>query len=251
MGRPLPGYRVVLLDADGQEADQGEIALPLGDRPLGLMAGYLGHDARGTTATAGEYYRTGDVAERDADGYITYIGRADDVFKSSDYRISPFELESALVEHPLIAEAAVVPSPDAMRLAVPKAFLVLRGATPSADVARSSASCAAAPVGLAGAPAGILRVAEDDLGKIRRVELRALEEQRFATRIVVRASAEFWGRTSRSQSHASLGRLAGVLHSRRRKVSCLENARCDSTGFFRKFRKVPPGALADWNSVRR
>jgi len=190
MGRPLPGYRVVLLDADGQEAAQGEIALPLGDRPLGLMAGYAG----ATAATAGAYYRTGDVAERDADGYITYIGRADDVFKSSDYRISPFELESALIEHPLIAEAAVVPSPDAMRLAVPKAFLVLRGATPSADVARE-----------------IFRFVRERLpsykrvrrlefaelpktisGKIRRVELRTLEEQRFAEGTVVRASAEFW-----------------------------------------------------------
>ena len=190
MGRPLPGYRIVLLDADGQEAAQGEIALPLGDRPLGLMAGYAG----ATAATAGAYYRTGDVAERDADGYITYIGRADDVFKSSDYRISPFELESALVEHPLIAEAAVVPSPDAMRLAVPKAFLVLRGAAPSADVARE-----------------IFRFVRERLpsykrvrrlefaelpktisGKIRRVELRTLEEQRFAEGTLVRASTEFW-----------------------------------------------------------
>lgn len=194
MGRPLPGYRVVLLDADGREADQGEIALPLGDRPLGLMAGYLGHDARGTAATAGDYYRTGDVAERDADGYITYIGRADDVFKSSDYRISPFELESALVEHPLIAEAAVVPSPDAMRLAVPKAFLVLRGATPSADVARDIFRFLRERL-----PSykRVRRLEFSELpktisGKIRRVELRALEEQRFATGIVVRASTEFW-----------------------------------------------------------
>jgi acetyl-CoA synthetase len=194
MGRPLPGYRVVLLDPDGHETNQGEISLPLGNRPLGLMAGYLGEDDHARAATAGAYYRTGDVAERDADGYITYIGRADDVFKSSDYRISPFELESALVEHPLIAEAAVVPSPDSMRLAVPKAFLVLRGVTPSADVAREIFRFLRERL-----PSykRVRRLEFSDLpktisGKIRRVELRALEEQRFAEGIVVRASTEFW-----------------------------------------------------------
>ena len=103
---------------------------------MGLMVGYLDDESRSGGAMAGGYYRTGDVAMRDADGYITYVGRADDVFKSSDYRISPFEIESALIEHPLVAEAAVVPSPDAMRLSVPKAFCVLRGdAVPSRDTA--------------------------------------------------------------------------------------------------------------------
>ena len=198
MGRPLPGYRVVLLDAEGRESDQGEIALPLGgpfeQRPLGLMAGYLGDEARAAAATADGYYRTGDVAERDADGYITYIGRADDVFKSSDYRISPFELESALVEHPLIAEAAVVPSPDVMRLSVPKAFVVLRGVAPSADAAREIFRFV-----LERLPAykRVRRLEFTELpktisGKIRRVELRVLEEQRFATGVIERAPDEFW-----------------------------------------------------------
>ena len=77
------------------------------------------------------YYRTVDVASRDGDGYYWYIGRADDVFKSSDYRISPFELESALIEHEAVAEAAVVPSPDAVRLAVPKAFIMLKAGLPA------------------------------------------------------------------------------------------------------------------------
>jgi acetyl-CoA synthetase len=86
----------------------------------------------------GGFYRTGDIARRNADGSITYVGRADDVFKASDYRISPFELESVLIEHPAVAEAAVVPSPDALRLAVPKAFVVLRaGHAPDATTARS------------------------------------------------------------------------------------------------------------------
>jgi acetyl-CoA synthetase len=124
MGRPLPGYRIVLLDAEGLEADEGEIAIPLNPRPLGLMQGYQSDDGA-LKAIEGAYYRTGDVATRDAHGFITYVGRNDDVFKSSDYRLSPFELESALIEHPSVTEAAVVPAPDAARLAVPKAYLAL------------------------------------------------------------------------------------------------------------------------------
>ena len=124
MGRPLPGYRVALLDAEGLEADEGEIAIPLNPRPVGLMRGY--QDDEGTLRPVeGAYYRTGDVATRDASGFITYVGRADDVFKSIDYRLSPFELESALIEHPAVAEAAVVPAPDPARLTVAKAFVVL------------------------------------------------------------------------------------------------------------------------------
>jgi acetyl-CoA synthetase len=187
MGRPLPGYRVVLLDSHGEPSSEGEISLPLtaggvADRPLGLMVGYLDEESRAAGAMAGGYYRTGDVAVRDADGYITYVGRADDVFKSSDYRISPFEIESALIEHPLVAEAAVVPSPDAVRLSVPKAFCVLRGdATPSRDVAldifqfvrdRLPAYKRVRRLEFAELPKTIS-------GKIRRVELRLLEQRRF------------------------------------------------------------------------
>jgi acetyl-CoA synthetase len=111
MGRPLPGYRIALADADGALSDQGEICIALDPPPTGLMRGYQSDDGEVRTLE-GTLYRTGDVAERDAEGYITYIGRADDVFKSSDYRLSPFELESALVEHEAVAEAAVVPAPD-------------------------------------------------------------------------------------------------------------------------------------------
>ena len=195
MGRPIPGYRVVLVDPATGEAgvEEGEICLDLAERPLGLMVGYYGDDDRNVDAMAGGFYHTGDVGSRDADGYITYVGRADDVFKASDYRISPFELESVLIEHPAVAEAAVVPSPDPLRLAVPKAYVVLAaGHEPSEDTARS-----------------ILEFARDNLapykrirrlefaelpktisGKIRRVELRGRERDLHADETAA-ASGEF------------------------------------------------------------
>jgi acetyl-CoA synthetase len=193
MGRPLPGYRIALLDEHDRETDEGEIALPLDPPPLGLMQGYLDEASRSTGAHRGGYYRTGDIASRDADGYITYVGRADDVFKSSDYRISPFELESAIVEHPDIAEAAVVPSPDPMRLSVPKAFVVVRGGTePTRALAlrlfqflrdRLPRYKRIRCIEFAELPKTIS-------GKIRRVELRALEVSRRAGG--ARVELEFW-----------------------------------------------------------
>ncbi|NHI06249.1 acetyl-coenzyme A synthetase [Streptomyces sp. KO7888] len=139
MGRPSPGYRVELLDpvTGAPGADEGEIALDLSARPVGLMTGYHGDPDRTAEAMAGGYYRTGDIGARDEDGYLTYVGRADDVFKASDYKISPFELESALLEHEAVAEAAVVPAPDELRLAVPKAYVVLAaGWEPGPDTAK-------------------------------------------------------------------------------------------------------------------
>ncbi|MER6027560.1 AMP-binding protein [Streptomyces sp. NPDC001851] len=139
MGRPSPGYRVELLDpvSGAPGATEGEIALDLSERPVGLMTGYHGDPDRTAEAMAGGYYRTGDIAVRDEDGYLVYIGRADDVFKASDYKISPFELESALLEHEAVAEAAVVPAPDELRLAVPKAYVVLaEGYEPGPDTAK-------------------------------------------------------------------------------------------------------------------
>jgi acetyl-CoA synthetase len=138
MGRPLPGYRVEILDAQGQPAAEGEICVDLSADPRGLMLEYAGDAAANAASRRGGWYHTGDVAARDEEGYITYVGRSDDVFKASDYRISPFELESVLIRHPAVAEAAVVPSPDPMRLAVPKAFIALAaGYQPCEEVARS------------------------------------------------------------------------------------------------------------------
>ncbi|MQY05667.1 AMP-binding protein [Actinomadura macrotermitis] len=179
MGRAVPGYEVALVDPlTGKTGDEGEICLDLSARPLGLMTGYHGDEERTAEAMAGGFYHTGDIGSRDADGYITYVGRADDVFKASDYKISPFELESALIEHPAVAEAAVVPSPDPVRLAVPKAYVTLAaGWAPDAGTARSIFAHSRERL----SPYKRVRLLEfGELpktvsGKIRRVELRASE----------------------------------------------------------------------------
>ncbi len=192
MGRPLPGYRVALHDPSGMPQREGEISLTLNPRPTGLMQGYQG-DGDTVLPISGAVYRSGDIASVDDDDYLTYVGRADDVFKSSDYRISPFELESVLIEHPAVAEAAVVPSPDPMRLAVPKAFVALApGQTPDRDTALSifrHCRAALAPF------KRVRRLEFAELpktisGKIRRVELRRAEAaNRNADQ---RAALEFW-----------------------------------------------------------
>ncbi len=163
---------------------EGEICLDLSQQPVPLMTGYQGDPERHAAATAGGWYHTGDVASVDADGYITYVGRTDDVFKASDYKISPFELESVLIEHVAVAEAAVVPSPDPVRLAVPKAYVALvAGYEPSAEVARSILAHCRAKL----APwQRVRRIEFYELpktisGKIRRVELRGREEELDAT----------------------------------------------------------------------
>lgn len=179
MGRPLPGYTVALLDLDDNEAEEGEIAIDLRhSRPAGLMTEYRDDADRMAQALHDGYYRTGDVASRDGDGYYWYVGRADDVFKSSDYRISPFELESILIEHDSVAEAAVVPEPDSLRLNVPKAYIVLRpGITPDAEAARTLFTFCRERM----SPFKRIRALEfaelpkTISGKIRRVELRAHE----------------------------------------------------------------------------
>jgi acetyl-CoA synthetase len=192
MGRPLPGYRVALLDPDDRPAGEGEISVVLTDAPLGLMLGYQCEAERTADVMRAGHYHTGDTAVRDKDGYYFYIGRNDDVFKSSDYRISPFELESVMVEHPAVLEAAVVPSPEALRLSVPKAFITLRqGLEPSRELAASIFEFSRAKL----APyKRIRRIEFTELpktisGKIRRVELRHKEAARTSP---VRGKTEFW-----------------------------------------------------------
>ncbi len=178
MGRPLPGYRVALLDVDDRPAQEGEIALALAPAPLGLMLCYENDAAKTADVMRGGHYHTGDTARVDEEGYYFYVGRNDDVFKSSDYRISPFELESVLIEHPDVLEAAIVPSPDPVRLAVPKAFIALRpGVEPTRELAAAIFAFARDRL----APyQRIRRIAFTELpktisGKIRRVELRKAE----------------------------------------------------------------------------
>ena len=206
MGRPLPGYTVALLDVEGVPAEQGELCLELRERPVGLMQGYLDDPGKTAEVMRGGYYHTGDVAERDAEGYLTYVGRMDDVFKASDYRISPFELESVLIEHAAVAEAAVVPSPDALRLAVPKAFVVLAaGTTPCAEVAAAIlAHCRERVPPFK----RIRRIEFAELpktvsGKIRRVDLRRCEETRALAD--GRRAHEYW-----EEDFAQPGRATGA-----------------------------------------
>ncbi|PPJ02002.1 AMP-dependent synthetase [Nocardia nova] len=184
MGRPMPGVPVVLVDpVTGAPAEEGEICLDLSAHPVNLMNGYLQDPERNAAVMEGGYYHTGDVAARDDDGYITYIGRTDDVFKSSDYKVSPFELESVLIEHPAVVEAAVVPQPDDTRLAVPKAYVTLAaGWKPDRETARAILEYARDHL------APYLRVRRIEFtelpktisGKIRRVELRQREEAAHA-----------------------------------------------------------------------
>jgi acetyl-CoA synthetase len=192
MGRAAPGYRIALLDDDGHAREEGEICVALEDRPVAVMPGYIDDRERTANVMRHGHYHTGDVAMRDADGYYTYVGRNDDVFKCSDYRISPFELESLLIEHECVMEAAVVPSPDPQRLSVPKAFVVLRqGFEPTRETALSilrfvRTQCSPFK--------RVRRLEFAELpktvsGKIRRVELRGVELQRS---MQARRPQEFW-----------------------------------------------------------
>jgi acetyl-CoA synthetase len=193
MGRPLPGCPIVLVDLRGKLADEGEICVDLAQQPLALMSGYADDPERNTGAMLDGYYHTGDIASRDADGYLTYVGRMDDVFKSSDYRISPFELESVLIEHAAVSEAAIVPSPHPLRLCVPKAFVELvAGVSPDAETALSIFQHARTRL----SPFKRIRrlqfapLPKTISGKIRRVDLRQAEAGRPAE--AARNELEFW-----------------------------------------------------------
>ena len=194
MGRVLPGYRIELLDIEGNVSDEGEICVSLPEKPVPVMPGYLADPVNTATVMTGGFYHAGDIARRDSRGYFTYVGRNDDVFKCSDYKISPFELESLLIEHEAVVEAAVVPSPDAQRLSVPKAFVILAvGHLPSQETAASILKFVrdrTSPF------KRIRRIEFSDLpktvsGKIRRVDLRRSELARELS-AGARNDREFW-----------------------------------------------------------
>jgi acetyl-CoA synthetase len=193
MGRPLPGYQVAVVDLNDKACEEGEVTVKLEPCPTGLMTGYMDDPERTTAAMQNKLYHTGDQAMLDEDGYFYFVGRGDDVFKSSDYRISPFELESALMEHPLVAEVAIVPSSDPIRTNVPKAFItMIAGVQPTQEVAREILLFAKEKL------AAYKRVRKLEFrelpktisGKIRRAELRKMEAQRV--REGKRGDLEFW-----------------------------------------------------------
>ncbi|KUF06843.1 AMP-dependent synthetase [Leucobacter sp. G161] len=188
MGKPLPGVDIVLIDPmTGEESDEGEACLRLGPedggkgaaRPVNLMTGYYGNPEATADAMAGGFYHTGDVAQRDEHGSLTFVGRTDDIFKASDFKVSPFEVESVLLEHDFVAEAAVVGCPDDTRLNVTKAYVSL-----PADVAATEETARAILVHARKALPAYMRVRRVEFfalpkttsGKIRRVELRQREE---------------------------------------------------------------------------
>lgn len=190
MGKPLPGVPVALVEPSTGDVvhgvGEGEICIDLSANPVTLMTGYHGDQDRNSAAMAGGYYHTGDVASRGENGYITYVGRTDDVFKASDYKVSPFELESVLIEHPAVAEAAVVPAPDDIRLAVPKAYIGLApGYEGSAETAESILTYAREhlPPYLRVRRLEFFELPKTISGKIRRVELRHREEEHVSERV--------------------------------------------------------------------
>jgi acetyl-CoA synthetase len=192
-GKAAPGHEIVLLDADGKESDDGEICVRLNPRPISIMAGYVDDPQRTAIIMENDCYHTGDIASRDKGGYYTYVGRTDDVFKCSDYRLSPFELESALIEHNAIAEAAVIPVPDEIRWNIPKAYITLKpGIVPTRALAQEIFAFIRQRLG---PYKRIRRIEFSELpktisGKIRRAQLRNFEKEERPT--ATRRELEFW-----------------------------------------------------------
>jgi acetyl-CoA synthetase len=184
MGRPLPGVEAAIVRRTGDDSVevlgpdvQGELAL----RPgwPSMFRGYLNDEARYRKCFAGGYYLTGDLARRDRDGYFWFVGRADDVIKSSGHLIGPFEVESVLLEHPAVAEAGVIGKPDPVAFEIVKAFVALKdGCTPSDDLALELIGFARTRLGAAVAPreiAFVRGVPRNRAGKIMRRLLKARE----------------------------------------------------------------------------
>ncbi len=180
MGKPTPGHDVGIVDDDGQPCARGVVGnIALRGRPPSLFAGYYRNDAETAATRRGEWYLTGDRAQVDDDGYYWFVGRSDDVISSGAYRIGPFEVESALLEHPAVAESAVVGSPDADRGNIVKAFVVLRpGCVASPQLVRElqdHCKRVTAPYKYPREIEFVSELPKTRSGKIRRVELRQSE----------------------------------------------------------------------------
>jgi acyl-coenzyme A synthetase/AMP-(fatty) acid ligase len=180
MGQPTPGFELALLDRDLHvlpDGEEGEIAIRVKpNRPLGLFREYWRNPDENAARFRGDWYMTGDTARRDPDGYYWFVGRADDVIKSAGYRIGPFEVESALIEHPAVLEAAVVGKADEVRCQIVKAFVVLRkGHSPSESLtAELQEHCkrVTAPYKYPREIEFVSELPKTTSGKIRRVDLR-------------------------------------------------------------------------------
>ncbi|MDP6708551.1 MAG: acyl--CoA ligase [Alphaproteobacteria bacterium] len=181
MGKPVPGLVIDIVDDDGNVLEDdavGHIAVKLTEPwPLGLFHGYMGDDAATAKSFHDGWYFTGDTATRDADGYIWFVGRDDDIISSAGYRISPFEVESALVEHEAVAESAVVGKPDELRGEIVKAFVTLApGFEPSDALTQEIQDFVKGHTAPYKYPREIVyreALPKTISGKIRRVELRA------------------------------------------------------------------------------
>lgn len=208
LGKPLPGFHVELVDELTEEVitgpGTGQVALRLDQKPVGLTPGYYLDDERNMQAFGSDLYLTGDLMSRDANGVYSYVGRADDLFKASDYKLSPFELENGLMGFPSISEVAVVPSPDPIRTAVPKAYVVLApGYSPTSETAEAifvHARSALQPYARIRRLQFVTELPKTVSGKIRRVALRQDEievhgdlGQHTAQMLAVRTSTDGFG----------------------------------------------------------
>jgi acetyl-CoA synthetase len=185
MGKPSPGWHIELHDDSGKPVglhEEGRIAIKLNPRPVGLFREYMNNEEENRKSFIDGFYYTGDKAYLDEDGYFWFIGRDDDVIKASGYRIGPFEVESALIEHPAVQEAAVVGSPDDIRGLIVKAFVILKpGIRPSEALVReiqNHVKNVTAPYKYPRAIEFVDSLPKTISGKIKRNELRDRELKR-------------------------------------------------------------------------
>ncbi len=186
MGKPVPGFRIGIVDDYGEElpaGEEGQIAVKIApERPVGLFREYWKDTEAMERSFVGDWYLTGDKAYKDEDGYYWFVGRADDVIISAGYRIGPFEVESALIEHPAVAESAVVASPDPIRGEIVKAFVILKPDYPSSDELvlslQEHVRNTTAPYKYPRAIEFVSELPKTISGKIRRVELRQAEVEK-------------------------------------------------------------------------